>query len=55
MSGKVYLVGSGPGGLGLLTAKAREVIDAADVILYDQLPGEEMKRSMSASTADVTR
>ncbi|HJK61021.1 MAG TPA: SAM-dependent methyltransferase, partial [Methanocorpusculum sp.] len=40
MSGKVYLVGSGPGGLGLLTAKAREVIDAADVILYDQLPGE---------------
>ncbi|HJK50712.1 MAG TPA: uroporphyrinogen-III C-methyltransferase, partial [Methanocorpusculum sp.] len=42
MSGKVYLVGSGPGGLGLLTAKAREVIDAADVILYDQLPGEEI-------------
>ena len=42
MSGKVYLVGSGPGGLGLLTAKAREGIDAADVILYDQLPGEEI-------------
>lgn len=42
MSGKVYLVGSGPGGLGLLTAKAREVIDVADVILYDQLPGEEI-------------
>ena len=42
MTGKVYLVGSGPGGLGLLTAKAREVIDAADVILYDQLPGEEI-------------
>ncbi|MDR3102199.1 MAG: uroporphyrinogen-III C-methyltransferase [Methanocalculaceae archaeon] len=42
MTGKVFLVGSGPGGLGLLTAKAREVIDAADVILYDQLPGEEI-------------
>ena len=42
MTGKVFLVGSGPGGLGLLTAKAREVIDAADVILYDQLPGEEV-------------
>jgi uroporphyrin-III C-methyltransferase len=40
MSGKVYLVGSGPGGLGLLTFRAREVIDGADVILFDQLPGE---------------
>lgn len=42
MSGKVYLVGSGPGGIGLLTQRAREVIDAADVVLYDQLPGEEI-------------
>ena len=42
MTGKAYLVGSGPGGPGLLTMKAREVIDSADVILYDQLPGEEI-------------
>ena len=42
MTGKAYLVGSGPGGLGLLTMRAREVIDAADVVLYDQLPGEEI-------------
>lgn len=42
MTGKAYLVGSGPGGLGLLTMRAREVIDEADVILYDQLPGEEI-------------
>ena len=41
-NGTVYLVGSGPGGLGLLTYKAREVIDCAEVILYDQLPGEEI-------------
>ncbi len=42
MTGKVYLVGSGPGGVGLLTLRAREVIDRADVILYDQLPGAEI-------------
>jgi len=42
MTGKAYLVGSGPGGLGLMTIKAREVIDSADVVLYDQLPGEEI-------------
>jgi len=42
VTGKAYLVGSGPGGLGLLTMRAREVIDSADVVLYDQLPGEEI-------------
>ncbi|HUH78590.1 MAG TPA: uroporphyrinogen-III C-methyltransferase [Methanoregula sp.] len=42
MTGKVYLVGSGPGAETLLTRRARAVIDAADVVLYDQLPGEEI-------------
>jgi uroporphyrin-III C-methyltransferase len=42
MNGKVYLVGAGPGGEQLLTLRAREVIDSADVIFYDQLPGEEI-------------
>ncbi|MBN1194247.1 MAG: uroporphyrinogen-III C-methyltransferase [Methanomicrobiaceae archaeon] len=46
MTGMVYLVGSGPGGLGLLTFRAREVIDGADVILYDQLPGDEILASL---------
>jgi len=46
MRGKVYLVGSGPGGEGLLTLRAREVIDAADVVLFDQLPGEEILASL---------
>lgn len=46
MTGKVYLVGSGPGGLGLMTYRAREVIDLADVILYDQLPGDEIIASL---------
>jgi uroporphyrin-III C-methyltransferase len=46
MTGKVYLVGSGPGGEGLLTLRARRVIDAADVVLFDQLPGEEILASL---------
>jgi len=42
MTGKVYLVGSGPGGNAFLTQRGRAVIDKADVVLYDQLPGEEI-------------
>jgi uroporphyrin-III C-methyltransferase len=53
MSGKVYLVGSGPGGEDLLTQRARAVIDAADVILYDQLPGEEILASLPARAEKI--
>ena len=53
MKGKVYLVGSGPGGLSLLTYRAREVIDKADVILYDQLPGEEIISSLPPAAEKI--
>ena len=46
MAGKVYLVGSGPGTLGLLSCRGAEVIRRADVILYDQLPGDEILGSL---------
>ncbi|HEY9247251.1 MAG TPA: uroporphyrinogen-III C-methyltransferase [Candidatus Methanoperedens sp.] len=42
MTGKVYLVGSGPGDPELLTIKAKRLIENAEVILYDQLPGKEI-------------
>jgi uroporphyrinogen III methyltransferase/synthase len=41
-NGKVYLVGAGPGALGLVTLRAKECIESADVIVYDHLANPEM-------------
>ncbi|ELZ77032.1 uroporphyrin-III C-methyltransferase [Haloferax larsenii JCM 13917] len=40
--GTVHLVGSGPGDPELLTMKAARLIDEADVVLHDKLPGPEI-------------
>jgi uroporphyrin-III C-methyltransferase len=40
--GLVSLVGSGPGDPELLTVKARRLLDGADVVLHDKLPGPEI-------------
>ena len=53
MTGKVYLVGSGPGDPELLTIKAKRLIESAEVILYDQLPGEEILNMLPRSAEKI--
>ena len=47
---KVYLVGSGPGDLGLLTLKGLELIKKADVIIYDRLVSKTILKQIPSKT-----
>src|SRR3954469_25547926 len=41
---RCFLVGAGPGDLGLVTLRAKQCIEEADVIIYDYLCNPEMLR-----------
>ena len=51
MTGKVYLIGAGPGDYKLLTLKGKECLEEADVIIYDRLANEDYLR-ISSSTCE---
>jgi len=41
-TGKVILLGAGPGDPGLMTLRGKEALDSADVVLYDRLVSDEI-------------
>jgi uroporphyrinogen III methyltransferase / synthase len=50
LSGKVYLVGAGPGDPGLITLRAVELLREADVVVYDYLAGTSFLEFVSENT-----
>ena len=50
--GKVWLVGAGPGDIGLFTLKGMEVLKNADVVVYDSLVGQGVLAKSSEQRQD---
>ncbi len=53
MSGKVYLVGAGPGDARLITIGAVELLNKADVVLYDRLVSKKILSMVPKKTEKV--
>lgn len=52
-AGTVYLVGAGPGDPGLLTLRAKELIERSEVILFDQLVNERIREMFPAEAEKI--
>ncbi len=52
MSGRVYLVGAGPGDPGLITVAGTQALKQADVVVYDRLVNA---RLLDLAPADAER
>ena len=53
MTGKVYLVGAGPGNAKLITVKGWECIQKADVVVYDRLASPRLLRLMKQGAEKI--
>ena len=53
MTGKVFLVGAGPGDPSLITLRAVELIKKADVVLYDRLVSKKILSMISKKAETV--
>ena len=47
--GKVWLVGAGPGDVGLFTIKGKEILEKAEVVVYDSLVGQGILSQIPSS------
>ena len=52
-SGKIYLVGAGPGDRKLITVKGKECLQTADVVVYDRLVNPQLLSYCPARTEHV--
>ncbi|MDP9206181.1 MAG: uroporphyrinogen-III C-methyltransferase [Gemmatimonadota bacterium] len=48
--GKVFLVGAGPGDIGLITVRGKQLIDSADAVVYDALANSALLPSGARET-----